>query len=63
MTTAEAAILWNVSERMVVFYVTQGRVKAERRFSRSNWWWEIPDGTPKPVPKPKSGGRPKKNPG
>lgn len=48
ITTKEAAVLWNVSERMVRLYCTEGRIPGAEPDGNG---WLIPAGTPKPLRK------------
>ena len=48
MTTKEASDLWNVSERMVRLYCTEGRIPGAEPNDNG---WLIPVGTPKPLRK------------
>lgn len=48
ITTKEASVLWNVSERMVRLYCTEGRIPGAEPDGNG---WLIPAGTPKPLRK------------
>ena len=48
MTTKEASDLWNVSERMVRLYCTEGRIPGAEPNDNG---WLVPVGTPKPLRK------------
>lgn len=52
MTIAQAAKTWGVHRSRVLVWIRENRIPATLETTPAGSYWVIPDGTPRPEPKP-----------